>query len=180
MQGVMAKIIQLEADIFVASQLVEADFAEVAARGFRSVVNNRPDCEAPDQLPNEQAMAAALCHGLQFRFLSVANLNVTDDAPVNAFAQLMDDLPRPTLFYCRSGTRCTILWAQVAVLRLGVATTLEIASEAGYDLEVLRDRLTERASQPYAAASIKPDAGEDTTPNHNIITPPTPAKKAGV
>jgi sulfide:quinone oxidoreductase len=167
----MIKIIQLEAGIFVAPQLVEADFAEIAARGFRSVVNNRPDREAPDQLPNEQAEAAALGRGLQFRFLPVDNLNVTDETPVNAFAQLMDDLPRPTLFYCRSGTRCTILWAQVAVLRLGVATTLEIASEAGYDLEVLRDRLTERANQQYAAASIKPDVGEDATPSHNLIKP---------
>ncbi len=173
----MAKIVQLEFDIYVAPQLVEADFAEIAARGFRSVVNNRPDFEAPDQLPNEQAEAAALCHGLQFRFLPVANLNVTDDVLVNAFAQLMDDLPRPTLFYCRSGTRCTILWAQVAVLRLGVAATLEIASEAGYDLEVLRDRLTERASQQYAAVSIKPDAGEDTAQGHNVIKPPKPVKK---
>ena len=39
----MAKIIQLEPDVAVAPQLVEADFAEIAARGFRSVVNNRPD-----------------------------------------------------------------------------------------------------------------------------------------
>jgi sulfide:quinone oxidoreductase len=62
----------------------------------------------------------------------------------------MDDLPGPILFYCRSGTRCTILWAQVAALRLGVARTMEIASKAGYDLEVLRERLVERASQHMA------------------------------
>ena len=142
----MAKIVQLESDVYVASQLVEADFAGMAARGFRSIVNNRPDHEAPDQLLNERAEATAIGLGMQFRFLPVDNLNVTDDALVDAFAQLMDDLPRPTLFYCRSGTRCTILWAQVAVLRLGVAATLEIASEAGYDLEVLRDRLAERVS----------------------------------
>lgn len=156
-RGHMAKIVQLESDVYVASQLIDADFAEVAARGFRSVVNNRPDHEAPDQLLNERAEAAAIGRGLQFRFLPVDNLTVTDDAPVNAFAQLMDNLPRPTLFYCRSGTRCTILWAQVAVLRLGVETTLEIASKAGYDLEVLRDRLAERVSQQHAVASIKPD-----------------------
>lgn len=174
----MAKIVQLESAIYVASQLVEADFAEVAARGFRSVVNNRPDREAPDQLLNERAEATAIGLGMQFRFLPVDNLSVTDDAPVDAFAQLMDDLPRPTLFYCRSGTRCTILWAQVAVLRLGMAATLEIASKAGYDLEVLRDRLAERIRQQHAAASIRPDAGEDAAPGHNVIKPFEPAKKA--
>jgi sulfide:quinone oxidoreductase len=149
----MATIVQLEAEIYVASQLVEDDFAEIAARGFRSVVSNRPDHEAPDQLLSERAAAAATRHGMQFRFLPVDNLSVTDDATVNALAQLMDELPRPTLYYCRSGTRCTILWAQVAVARLGVATTLEMASRAGYDLEVLRDRLAERASRENAASS---------------------------
>jgi sulfide:quinone oxidoreductase len=146
----MAKIIQLETEIFVAPQLIAADFAEVAARGFRSVVNNRPDGEAPDQLPQAQAAAAALRHGLQYRYLPVENLNVTDEDVVIAYARLMDDLPGPILFYCRSGTRCTILWAQVAALRLGVARTMEIASKAGYDLEVLRERLIERSSQHIA------------------------------
>jgi uncharacterized protein (TIGR01244 family) len=141
----MARLIQLEAGIFVAAKLAEADFAEVAARGFRSVVNNLPDGEAPDQLPNDRAKAAAIRHGLQYRYQPVENLNVTDDDVVSAHVRSMNDLPRPILFYCRSGTRCTILWAQVAVLRLGVAKTLEIASGAGYDLEMLREHLTERS-----------------------------------
>jgi sulfide:quinone oxidoreductase len=101
----MAQLIQLETGIFVAAQLVEADFAAVAARGFRSVVNNRPDAEAPDQLPNDRAKAAALRHGLQYRYQPVENLNVTDDDVVNAHARLMNNLPGPILFYCRSGTR---------------------------------------------------------------------------
>jgi sulfide:quinone oxidoreductase len=156
----MAKIIQLETEVFVAPQLIEADFAEVAARGFRSVVNNRPDGEAPDQLPQAQAAAAALRHGLQYRYLPVENLNVTDEDVVIAYARLMDDLPGPILFYCRSGTRCTILWAQVAAPRLGVARTMEIASKAGYDLEVLRERLVERSSQ-HMAESFKIDVSKN-------------------
>jgi sulfide:quinone oxidoreductase len=152
----MAKFIQLETEVFVASQLVEADFAEVSARGFRSVVNNRPDGEAPDQLPNEQAEAAALRHGLEFRFLPVKCVNVTNDDVVTAFAELMDDLPGPILFYCRTGTRCTTLWTQVAAVRLGVARALEIASKAGYDLEILREELMDRSSQPVGAQAHQP------------------------
>ncbi len=140
----MAKIIQLESEVFVAPQLVEADFAEIAARGFRSVVNNRPDGEAADQLPNASAEAEARRHDLEFRYQPVANLNVTDDDVVDAFAELLADLPRPVLFYCRTGTRCSILWAQASVARLGLARTLEIVTEAGYDLEPLREHLVER------------------------------------
>ena len=73
----MVDIIRLEPDIAVAPQLVEADFAEIAARGFHSVVNNRPDGEAPDQLPNAQAAAAARRHGLAFRYQPVKNVSAT-------------------------------------------------------------------------------------------------------
>jgi sulfide:quinone oxidoreductase len=166
----MAKIIQLETGIFVAPQLVEADFAEVAARGFRSVVNNRPDGEAPDQLPNDQARAAALREGLQYRYQPVENLNVTEEDVVDAHARLMNDLPGPILFYCRSGTRCTILWSQVAVLRLGVVRTLEIAAKAGFDLEVLREHLEERFSQTMTA-SLLMDASKNAAVDRHAIKP---------
>lgn len=141
----MAKVRQLEADVSVAPQLNEADFAELAARGFRSVVNNRPEGEAPDQLSNAEAEAAARAAGLEFRFQPITHVHVTDDANVEAFAEAVEDLPHPILFYCRSGTRCATLWAQASVARLGLARTLQIAAESGYDLEVLRDELEKRA-----------------------------------
>ena len=166
----MTQLIQLETGIFVAAQLVEADFAEVAKRGFRSVVNNRPDDEAPNQLPNDRAKAAALRHGLQYRYQPVENLNVTDEDVVNAHTRLMNDLPGPILFYCRSGTRCTILWPQVAAPRLGVAKTLEIASKAGYDLEVIREQLTERSNLD-AAKLRKTNANKGAARDHVMIEP---------
>jgi sulfide:quinone oxidoreductase len=140
----VVKIISLEPDIAVAPQLVETDFAVIAGRGFRSVVNNRPDGEASDQLANAQAAAAAYRHGLTFRYQPVNNLDVTDDDVVREFARLIDVLPKPILFYCRTGTRCTILWGQAAAPRLGVDEVLSIAQDAGYDLEVLRETLVER------------------------------------
>lgn len=166
----MAQLIQLETGIFVAAQLVEADFAEVAARGIQSVVNNRPDGEAPDQLPNDRAKAAALRHRLQYRYQPVENFNVTDDDVVNAYARLMNDLPGPILFYCRSGTRCTILWAQVAAFRLGVAKTLEIASKAGYDLKVIREHLTERSNLNVAILR-RMNGNKGATLDHVLIEP---------
>jgi len=158
----MVDIIQLEPDIAVAPQLVEADFAEIAARGFRSVVNNRPDGEAPDQLPNAQAAAAARRLGLAFRYQPVKNGNVTDDDVVGDFARLVDELPGPILFYCRTGTRCTILWTQVAASRLGVDTALSVAHKAGYELEVLRDTLAER--EWLRTATALPSASALQTP----------------
>lgn len=157
----MATMVQLEDEVFVAPQLVEDDFAEIAARGFRSVVNNRPDGEAADQLPQRLAEAAARRNGLDFRYQPVANMNVTDDHVVDAFKELLDTLPRPVLFYCRTGTRCSILWAQAAVARLGVEKTLETVTAAGYDLEPLREHLVEREGSALAGASIVSDSRAD-------------------
>lgn len=148
----MVKIVQLEPEIAVAPQLVEADFAEVAARGFRSVVDNRPDGEAPDQVPHDQAAAAAGRHGLAFRYQPVTNAHITDDEVVEAFAQAMEELPTPILFYCRTGTRSTTLWTQASAGRLGIDRALETARMAGYDLDILRDTLAERAAVPAGAS----------------------------
>lgn len=145
----MVNIIPLEPEIAVAPQLVEADFAEIAARGFRSVVNNRPDGEAPDQLANAQAEAAAHRHGLEFRYQPVSGIDVTDDDAVATFARLMDDLPGPILFYCCTGTRCTTLWTQAAARRLGIDEALAVAHSVGVDLDFLRDSLAKPAADVW-------------------------------
>jgi sulfide:quinone oxidoreductase len=161
----MPRIVQLETDVAAAPQLVETDFAEVAARGFRSVVNIRPDGEAPNQLPNAQAEHAAERHGLTFRHLPVMSLNVTEDDVVDDFARLMDTLPGPILFYCGSATRCTTLWTQVAAPRIGIDAALAVARKAGHDLEFLRETIEERGDwlddtrTPTSAAARQSAAG---------------------
>ena len=140
----MAKIIHLEGDVFVAPQLVEEDFAEIARLGFRSVVCNRPDGEADDQLPSGLAQAAARRHGLDFRYQPVVGYDVTEDDAVAMFARNASELEGPVLFYCRSGTRCTLLWAQNAAARIGLDRTVEIASLAGFNLTRILDVLEER------------------------------------
>ncbi len=147
----MVKIVHLEPDVAAAPQLTETDFADIAARGFRSVVNIRPDGEAPDQLPNAHAKRTAERYGLSFRHMPVMSVNVTDDDVVDGFARLMDNLPGPILFYCGSATRCTTLWAQAVAPRIGVDEALAVAREAGHDLSFLRDLLEERADWRDAA-----------------------------
>jgi sulfide:quinone oxidoreductase len=153
----MVKIVQLEPGIAVAPQLAEADFADIAARGFRAVVNSRPDGEAASQLPNARAEAVARRHGLAFRHHPVRNVNVTDNDIVDGFARLMDELPGPILFYCGTGTRCIVQWTQAAAPRLGIDGALARARAAGYDLDFLRETLAEREDWRAApAASLLP------------------------
>ena len=135
----MVTVSQLETDVYVASQLTEKDFAALAARGIRSVVANRPDGEAEGQLPSARAAETAKRHGISFRYLPVASFDVTEEEAVAAQARALAELPGPVLFYCRTGNRSTILWAQAAAPRLGAGAAMQRASRAGFDLAELRE-----------------------------------------
>ena len=103
---------QIAADVYVAPQLGPEAMAEVAALGFKSVVNNRPDFEhGPGQPASAQIEAAALAAGLQYRHLPVDGGWQSPDE-IAAFAKLLQELPHPLLVFCRSGARSTNLFIQ--------------------------------------------------------------------
>ena len=102
---------QLSPELYVAAQLTPAAMAEAARAGFKSVVNNRPDFEhGPDQPSNASIEAAALAAGLAYRFLPVAS-GYQSPEEIAQMAQLLTELPRPLLVFCRSGARSTRLIA---------------------------------------------------------------------
>ncbi len=84
--------------------------AQLAAAGFRSVVNNRPDFEGGPQQPTSQALEeAARQAGLQYVHLPVvAGQYSAED--LERMTQLAATLPRPLLLFCRSGARSTQLY----------------------------------------------------------------------
>lgn len=94
----------------VAPQLGPEHMGAVAAAGYRSVIINRPDYEGgPDQPTSADVSAAAEAAGLAVAYQPVVSGAMTP-ADVERFAQLLDTLPKPILAYCRSGTRCTVLY----------------------------------------------------------------------
>ena len=74
----------------------------------------------------------------------MSGAKVTEHDTVETFVRLMDELPGPILFYCGTGTRCTILWSQAAAPRLGADAALAAARRAGHELDFLRDTLIAR------------------------------------
>lgn len=141
----MADIRKLSDRLSVAPQLQPSDADDVKKRGFRSVLCNRPDYEVVDQ-PVYQDVAAAIS-GLDIatEFQPVNSQIITDD-DVDNFIENLDRLDGPVLAYCRSGTRCTILWALSEAGRRPIDEILEIARLAGFALDPLRPRLEARAA----------------------------------
>jgi sulfide:quinone oxidoreductase len=136
---------QLVDGFFVAPQLVPADFAAAQAAGIRTVINNRPDGEAPDQLTDGEARQLAAANGLAYAFVPVVTGRMGPDE-LTAFKAAITANPGPYLAYCRSGTRSCHMWAFATAAERPVETTIAAAAAAGYDLTPTRPIL-ERLSR---------------------------------
>ena len=99
-------------DFTVCPQIAPGDVAKIAASGFRSVICNRPDGESPDQTPVALIEDEVRKAGLEFRFIPVVSGAMTKD-DVEAMAAALAEMPAPVFAYCRSGTRCGVLFRAV-------------------------------------------------------------------
>ncbi len=131
---------KLTEDLSVASQLDAGDVPLIAAKGFRSIVCNRPDSEALGQPAFGPVETAARAAGMAVAYQPVPS-NAVSDADGAAFGKLLEELPKPVLAYCRSGTRCTILWALSEAPKQPAGEIMLRAMRAGYDLSKLEPRL---------------------------------------
>ena len=123
----------------VAGQIRPGDLPKIAALGFRSVINNRPDDEESAQPRSEDLAAAAFDAGLSYRDLPVSG--PISDLQANAMSHLLETLPSPVLAFCRSGRRSASLWALVEAKNGDPDAILAATREAGYALDELRPRL---------------------------------------
>lgn len=126
---------QLTDQLSVAAQINVDDVATIAAQGFRSILNNRPDDESPEQPANAELEAAAQQAGLAWRHIPVVPGKVSDGQVLD-FTEALIQLPSPVLAFCRSGNRCSVLWAMQA--EGTTDSILATTQAAGYDLSTLR------------------------------------------
>ena len=133
-------------DFFVAPQLQAGDFAAARAAGIRTVINNRPDGEAADQLSDAAARELAAANGLDYEFVPVVSGRMGPQ-DIAAFATAIVGHPGPYLAYCRSGTRSCHIWAFATAGERPVEETLRAAADAGYDLSPTRPFLERLAGE---------------------------------
>lgn len=137
---------KIDDTISVAPQISVDDVAEAARLGFRTLVANRPDHEEPGQPPMSELEAAARNHGLNWVYMPVESGNITDQ-DVDRFAPMIRDAEKPVLAFCRSGTRCTVLWALSAARHTPANEIFTKAHGAGYDIAGLAPRMAQQASR---------------------------------
>lgn len=130
--------------IGVTTQLTPEGIAGAKAAGFRTIVNNRPDREEPGQPSSAELEAAARAAGLDYHHIPVVPGQFAD-AQIDAFCEALAGCAKPTLAFCKSGTRATSLWALSQAGKLATDEILRKAAACGYDLTPLIPRIEARA-----------------------------------
>lgn len=127
----------------VAPQIFPDEMQAIADAGYRIIICNRPDDEEPGQPSMDQVEEAARAAGLEFYRIPIISGQFTAEA-AHETAKVIERGEK-TLAYCRSGARCSGLWA---LARLGDLEIEEIGASiagAGYDFRnfepLLRARL---------------------------------------
>ena len=124
---------KLTEQLTVSPQIAVHDLEAIKAAGFRCVICNRPDGEGADQPTFEEIKDAAQKAGLDVRYQPVVSGRMSDDDAL-AFGALMQELPKPVLAYCRTGTRSASLWALSQATQRPLPDILTATKSAGYDM----------------------------------------------
>jgi uncharacterized protein (TIGR01244 family) len=126
--------------VAVSGQIAAGDIAALKAAGFTTIVNNRPDAEAPDQPPGGDIEAAARAAGLDYHHIPLGREGVSPDM-VERTKAVLEGSSGPVLAYCRSGTRSTTLWALSQAGAMPPGEIVSAAANAGYDISHLSGHL---------------------------------------
>ncbi len=126
--------------VSVAGQLSPDEMTQYKAAGFTTIINNRPDGEAPDQPSAATIEAAARAAGLDYHFIPMGREGVSPEMVEQTRAAL-EGSSGPVLCFCRTGTRSTTLWALSQAGRMDANEIISAAGNAGYDMSHLAGHL---------------------------------------
>jgi sulfide:quinone oxidoreductase len=150
----------------VSPQIYPAHLERLAARGFKTIINNRPDNETDDQPMVEELAAEAVRHGMVFFNIPVIPGKLTDQN-VREFGDVMRRVEGPVLVYCRSGMRSTSLWALYEARHMESGVIIDFASTIGYDLSSQKEHLDDVFAH---AAGIEESVHHHTGVNtHDVV-----------
>jgi len=91
--------------VAAAGQILPTDIPAIAAHGFKTVINNRPDGEGGPAQPSSAALAeAAQAAGLAYVHLPVVSGQLTPQQVMD-MASTLRQAGGPVFAFCRSGAR---------------------------------------------------------------------------
>ncbi len=134
------KFAKINTELTVSDQITIEDLKEIQAQGYKTIFCNRPDQESEGQLTFSTIEKEAQNLGIKAIHQPVIGGQISDD-DIAQFGTYFELAQKPIFAYCRTGTRCSMLWALSHVKTLPIDEILSKAQIAGYDLSPIKDRL---------------------------------------
>lgn len=101
----------LNAQVSVAGQMTTDKFQQLIQVGFKSVIVNRPDQEQGNTVSVAQLRQIAEQSQVSVIYQPILSGKISQ-TNVTEFAKYYNELPKPILMVCRSGSRSSILFNQ--------------------------------------------------------------------
>lgn len=98
-------------------QIEPQQVAQIQAQGFKTIINNRPDGEEPNQPLQTDIATEAQQAGLAYHYLPVIGGQLTREQ-VEQFAEIFNQSEKPVFMFCRSGNRSNVLFQSAKQLDL--------------------------------------------------------------
>lgn len=118
----------------VSTQPNVEDIQSLRDRGFKTLINNRPDNEDSTQPGTQAESQEGTRCGLSYAFIPVTASTITE-ADVRAFQRALDETEGPVFAHCKTGTRSLSLYLIGEVLdgRISANDVVEFGRSRGFD-----------------------------------------------
>ncbi|MFZ4586831.1 MAG: TIGR01244 family sulfur transferase [Candidatus Methylopumilus universalis] len=134
------KFAKINNELTVSDQITIEDLKEIQAQGYKTIFCNRPDQESEGQLAFSVIEKEAQSIGIKAIHQPVIGGQISDD-DITQFGSSFELAQKPVFAYCRTGTRCSTLWALSHAKKMPIDEILNKTQIAGYDLSPLLERL---------------------------------------
>ena len=104
----------LTSTVSVTGQMTTSKFQQLIQQGFKSVIVNRSDQETGNNVTVSQLRSIAEKSQVSVIYQPVVSGQISQ-ANIEEFARYYNELPKPILMVCRSGTRSAALFNQAKI-----------------------------------------------------------------
>ena len=94
--------------VSLSSQIRLNDLLLIKNQGFKTIINNRPDNEAPNQPSDNEISDRAKEQGLSYFYIPISPSGISAEN-IEHTIMALERTEGPVLAFCRSGTRSSIL-----------------------------------------------------------------------
>jgi uncharacterized protein (TIGR01244 family) len=135
--------------LFVTEQIRTSDIFAIKRAGYKTIVDIRPDGEAPDQAPSATMQQLAKANGLTFYYIPVQHGPIPDSA-VRDLDKALASSTQPVLLYCHSGRRAARTLSLYEASRPNgpdATTIFSMVRSAGQSADDLTAEINERIAR---------------------------------